>query len=175
MSHFSLNRKDFVLSDTVTICFDTPASVQESLEREAAERDVEVSALINHAIEQFLTGHELVNRRAYGRVGVDMSAVARPIDGEVGTAILPGRILDLSEGGLKLQCNCDIGDIDEIVKVGGQVEIIFTVPEKEYPICFACEVRHIFRKEDSELGCEFLESNAENLEILKPLLSSSAN
>ena len=163
------------MSKTVTICFDTSASIQESLEREAEVRDLEVGVIINRAIEQFLTGHQLVNRRAYGRVGVDMSAVARPIDGEVGTAILPGRILDLSEGGLKLQCHSEFESIEEVVKVGGQVEIIFTVPNEEYPVCFTCEVRHIYRKDISELGCEFVDGNKDNYESLKMILSSRAN
>lgn len=163
------------MSQSVTICFDTSTSTQEALEREAEVRDVEVGVLINRAIEQFLTGHQLVNRRAYGRVEVDMSAVARPIDGEVGTAILPGKILDLSEGGLKLQCNSDFDDIEEVVKVGGQVEIIFTVPDKEYPICFTCEVRHIYRKAASELGCEFVEGNNDNFASLKAILGAGAN
>ena len=163
------------MSKTVTICFDTAASVQESLEHEAEVRDVEVGVIINRAIEQFLSGQQLVNRRAFGRVGVDMSAVARPVDGEVGTAILPGRILDLSEGGLKLQCQSEFDDIEEVVKVGGQVEIIFTVPDKEYPVCFTCEVRHIYRKDASELGCEFVEGNGDNFDSLKTILANNAN
>ncbi|MBG0789716.1 MAG: PilZ domain-containing protein [Desulfovibrionaceae bacterium] len=160
---------------TVTICFDATDSTREALEHEAEARDVKVDEIINRAIEQFLTGHQLVNRRLHGRVDVDMSAVARPIDGEIGTAILPGRILDISEGGLKLQCHSEFDDIEEVVKVGGQVEIIFTVPDKEYPVCFTCEVRHIYRKASSELGCEFVDASNENFDSLKAILSANAN
>jgi hypothetical protein len=170
-----LKSKERSLSKSVTICFDTLESVRESLEHEATVRDVEVGVIINRAIEQFLSGQQLVNRREHGRVGVDMSAVARPIDGEVGTAILPGRILDLSEGGLKLQCHSEFEDIEEVVKVGGQVEIIFTVPDKEYPVCFTCEVRHIYRKDASELGCEFVDGNNDNFESLKTILTAGVN
>lgn len=163
------------MSKSVTICFETSSTVRDSLEREAAAQNVEVGILINQVVDQYLNGPQLINRRAHGRIDVDMSAVARPIDGEVGTAILPGKILDLSEGGLKLQCQCDVKDIDKLVAVGGQVEIIFTAPDKEYPICFTCEVRHIFRKGDSALGCEFLDPDGTNVETLKAIISSALN
>ncbi len=163
------------MSDSVTICFEASSALQDSLDREAAAQSIKVDVLINDAITHYLASDQNKNSRAHGRVGVEMSAVARPIDGEVGTAILPGKILDLSEGGLKLQCHCDISDIEEMVQVGGQVEIIFTVPDMEYPVCFTCEVRHIFQKDNSELGCEFLDSSSDNQEALKSILNTSLN
>ncbi|WP_247648489.1 PilZ domain-containing protein [Pseudodesulfovibrio sp. zrk46] len=157
-----------------TICFQLPESLNDALMAHAMERKLEADALIVESLELYLTGPSKNNRRAHDRYDVNLSAVARPVGDVVGSSILPGTVLDVSAGGVKLQCDYDKDDIDRLVQVGGRVEIIFTVPEKEYPVCFTCEVKHIFHQENSELGCEFVKSTGDSLEVLKELLSSAS-
>lgn len=161
------------MSKMVTICFQVSEEVNTALLEKSSEENQEVNALIVKAVEEYLELDEADNRRAHGRTEVNLSAVARPISEEVGTAILPGKVLDVSVGGLKLQCDYQAEDIMRLVGVGHQVEIIFTVPEKQYPVCFTCEVKHVFQKENSELGCEFVKSTGDSLDVLKEILQLS--
>lgn len=162
------------VDNTVTICFQAPGKMSESLLIEAQERGFDVNELICEALEAYLALPKHENRRRHGRIDVDLSAVARPVNDEVGTRILSGKIMDLSAGGLKLQCECQESEIEHLIGVGGQVEIIFTVPEREYPVCFTCEVKHVYGDQSSELGCEFVKSSGDSLDVLKSLLDGPA-
>lgn len=157
----------------VTICFQVPESLNALLMAKAQEDDLEADVLLNQMLRRHLKVLGGKNRREHGRLNVDLSAVARPIGEEVGTTILPGKVLDLSAGGLKLRCEFTESNIEELVGIGGQVEIIFTVPEREYPVCFTCEIKHIYQAQNSELGCEFIKSTGDSLDVLKDILNSS--
>lgn len=156
----------------VVICFQVSESVNAHLMAKANEDGVEADVLLNEMLRQYLNVSDVKNRREHGRLNVDLSAVARPIGDEVGTTILAGKVLDVSAGGLKLQCECAEGEIDNLLGVGGQVEIIFTVPEREYPVCFTCEIKHVYQAQSSELGCEFIKSTGDSLDVLKNILSA---
>jgi len=164
------SEREQYVENLVTICFQVTEKVNELLQAEAKDQGVEVEQLLIALVEGQLKSSSNRNRRKHGRIDVDLSAVARPVGDEVGTAILPGKILDLSAGGLKLQCECNEEEIANLIGVGGQVEIIFTVPEREYPVCFTCEVKHVFQEKGSELGCEFVKSSGNSLDVLKSLL-----
>ncbi|CCH50115.1 protein of unknown function [Pseudodesulfovibrio piezophilus C1TLV30] len=157
---------------TVTICFQVVEEINEALQDRATLENRDVNELIVKAIENYL-GVKASNRRAHDRTVVNLSAVARPISEEVGTAILPGKVRDVSVGGLKLQCDYAPKDLMRIIGVGHHVEIIFTVPERQYPVCFTCEVKHVFEKDVSELGCAFIKSTGDSLDVLKEILQFS--
>lgn len=155
---------------TVTICFQVSPRINDSLLMESQRRGVEVDTLLNDLLEEHLPSSDHPNRRAYDRTSVELCAVARPMGDVKGIVFLSGKVLDLSAGGLKLRCEGD-ERVQSLIGVGGQVEIIFSVPDSEYPVCFTCEVKHVYNALTPEFGCQFMKSSGNSLDVLKDLLN----
>ena len=160
------------MSSKQVICFETSRTLQEAALKRASGEGVGVDELINRALQAYLDESPgATDRRSFRRTPVDMHAVARPV--AAGPEIfLQGEVRDVSLGGIRLHCAYDGDDLEDLVQEGGKMEIVFTVPGSIQPVCFTCEVRHIYHGETPGLGCEFINATGDSFLALKKALDS---
>lgn len=161
------------MSSKQVICFETSRGLQESALKQANREGVGMDELINRALQAYLDEPKMgaSDRRSFRRTPVDMHAVARPLAHDPET-FLQGEVRDVSLGGVRLHCTYDGDDLEEVVREGGRMEIVFTVPGSIQPVCFTCEVRHIYHGDTPGLGCEFINATGDSFLALKKALDT---
>ena len=155
------------------ICFETSQSLQEAALKRASRDGLGMDELITRALRAYLDAHNAgaSDRRSFRRTPVDMHAVARPLARDPET-FLQGEVRDVSLGGVRLHCTYEGDDLEDLVHEGGQMEIVFTVPGSSQPVCFTCEVRHIYHGDSPGLGCEFINATGDSFLALKKALDA---
>lgn len=159
------------MNDKQVVCFEMPRDLQEATLRKAAAEGVGIDELINRALQAFLHDGEngALDRRRHRRTAMTLRAVARPLN-ENDENIILADILDVSQSGLRLLWDGQGPQDDLSGWRGRQVEIVFTLPECAYPVCFICEIRNVYRTAPPGLGCEFLRATGDSRAALKRIL-----
>ena len=154
---------------TVTLCFDLPTDAMRDIEEAARANDVTPRELMAEIAGEFLAAYRegraatfgSVERRRHRRRAVDIPAVllVKFFDNE--TRCYPGRIRDLSLGGVQVSFDeKNEWQRRQLENVVG-FEIVFTVPGTSSTVSFQCRTCRAQAEEDVRLAARFEEANSE--------------
>ena len=160
------------MKKSITICFRTSEDLRKPLEKIARENRRSLSAIIEHALHDYLKlrGNlaEGTEKRRHPRKEVSLPAFIS-LTGSEGP--YPGIILDLSLGGVKLSVPSD-SSIE--IKEDGQkthINILFTLPKEKTPVAMTCNPSRVERiNGDIEVGATFADCDFTNYQKLQNYL-----
>lgn len=151
------------INKDVTICFRTSAKVQAALKTAAEREQVNVSALINNLLNEYLKAKTGSDKRRYNRKDASIPVI---INGETasGKVLLTGTISDLSLGGVRiavpqqeqatLVINADVKDF----------EIVFRLPDgSTRPVSMTCKPSRVSKVgDDLHIGAAFQDGDLQS-------------
>ncbi|MDO9083000.1 MAG: PilZ domain-containing protein [Humidesulfovibrio sp.] len=147
----------------VTICFRTSAKVQASLKAAAEREQMNVSALINSVLNDFLKTKSGSDKRRHTRKDASIPVI---INGETasGTVLLTGTIQDLSLGGVRIAIP-DHEQTTLVINAGVKhFEIVFRLPDgSTRPVSMTCKPSRVSKVgEDLHIGASFQDGDLQS-------------
>ena len=151
------------LNKDVTICFRTSAKVQAAMKAAAEREQVNVSALINSLLNDFIQAKTGSDKRRYSRKDSSIPVI---INGETasGPVLLTGTIQDVSLGGVRiaipkheqatLVINADVKNF----------EIVFRLPDgSTRPVSMTCKPSRVSKVgDDLHIGAAFQDGDLQS-------------
>jgi hypothetical protein len=159
----------------VTICFRTSETLRKALEKISNEERRSVSSTIENVLYQFLEkGRELKNlqgeKRRFPRKKISAPALIRELGSDQKTP-LPGVVLDISLGGLRVSVpdTCQV-EVDEDKK-NASISIVFTLPEIKKSLIMQCVPQHVIRSDgETTIGASFADTDFTSYQTLQNYL-----
>lgn len=151
------------LNKDVTICFRTSAKLQASLKAAALREQVNVSALINSLLNDFLKTNSGSDKRRHNRKESIIPVIINGMTSS-GPVLLTGTIQDVSLGGVRiaipkheqatLVINAEVKDF----------EIVFRLPDgSTRPVSMTCKPSRVSKVgEDLHIGASFQDGDLQS-------------
>lgn len=158
------------MESNVTVCFELPKTLYENLSALAAEKGISPDSAVVEVLRIFFMDNSDLKaneRRRHQRIQVGAKAVAKVLEKEACSFVVNGHILDVSMGGLKLECV----EFEPLLGEGDMLEVVFSIPGSDIPVCFTCKVCSVHRGASSRLGCSFVGAAGGSLNLLKGYMS----
>ncbi len=151
------------LNKDVTICFRTNAKVQMALKAVAERDQMNVSALINSLLDEYLKSTIGDGKRRHNRKKANIPVI---INSETvsGTILLTGTIQDVSLSGVGIAI-ADPGQSTFAINVeGNHFEIMFRLPDgSTRPVSMTCKPSRVSKVgEDMHIGAAFQDGDLQS-------------
>ncbi|UZP67592.1 PilZ domain-containing protein [Desulfovibrio mangrovi] len=154
------------MKSSITVCFELPEALYKALNALAVEKGIVPEGVYVEALQAYFrenVARKSTERRRHQRVQVGAKAVAKVVGKEAGSLVVTGRILDVSLGGLRLECS----ELESLLGEGDMLEVVFSIPGIDMPVYFTCKVCSVLRGDLPELGCSFVGAAGGSLNLLK--------
>lgn len=151
------------INKDVTICFRTSAKLQAGLKAAAEREQVNVSALINTLLTDYLVSKSGNNKRRHGRKDSSIPVI---INGETaaGKILLTGVIQDVSLGGVRIAIPKDEQASLAINADAKHFEIVFRLPDgSTRPVSMTCKPSRVSKVGDTlHIGAAFQDGDLQS-------------
>lgn len=151
------------LNKDVTICFRTNAKLQAGLKAAAEREQLNVSALINSLLTDFLNAKTGSDKRRHNRKDASIPVI---INGETssGTVLLTGTIQDVSLGGVRIAIPKHEQATLVINAQASNFEIVFRLPDgSTRPVSMTCKPSRVSKVgEDLHIGAAFQDGDLQS-------------
>ncbi len=162
----------------VTICFRTTEVLRRALEKISNEERRSISSTIENVLYQFLEkGKELGSlqgeKRRFPRKEIAAPALIREASVEQSMPPLPGVVLDISLGGLRISVPHTYQIEFKEEGRNERISIIFTLPAVKKSLVMQCVPQHVVRADgETTVGASFADTDFVSYQALQSYLIS---